>query len=64
MKLLKEKKKSEKAQDINLMTSDSREDEEVEPQNKDKCVFLDDQIEEQKDMSFYRRLNMEVDNKR
>ena len=55
----------EEARGIDLMTSDNEEDEEeIEPENEDDRAFLDDGTEEQKDMSFYRRLNAELDNER
>ena len=47
------------------MASDNEEDEEeIEPENEDDRAFLDDETEEQEDMSFYRRLNVELDNER
>ena len=33
-------------------------------ENKEDCAFLDDEREEQKDVSFYRRLNVEIDQNR
>ena len=47
------------------MASDNEEgEEEIEPENEEDRAFLDDEIQEQEDVSFYRRLNVEVDRER
>ncbi|CAH3138186.1 unnamed protein product [Porites lobata] len=48
------------------MASDNEEDEEeeIEPENEEDRAFLDDEIQEQEDVSFYRRLNVKVDRER
>ena len=47
------------------MASDNEEDEEeIKPENEEDCAFFDDEIQEQEDVSFYRRLNVEVDRER
>ncbi|KAL9978115.1 hypothetical protein ACROYT_G015600 [Oculina patagonica] len=57
--------KEEEARGIDLMASDNEEDEEViESEIEEDCAFVDDEIEEQEDMSFYRRLNVGLDNDR
>ena len=55
----------DQSSDIDLMASDNEEDEEeIEPENEEDRAFLDDEIQEQEDVSFYRRLNVEVDRER
>ena len=50
---------------IDLMTSDDEEDEEeIESENEEDRAFLDDETEEQEEISFYRRLNVQLDTKR
>ena len=46
-----------------MLARDDEEDEEIESENED-CAFLDDETEEQEDISFYRRLNVELDSER
>ena len=47
------------------MASDNEEDEEeIEPENEEDRAFLDDEMQEQEDVSFYRRLNVEVNRER
>ncbi|CAH3135999.1 unnamed protein product [Porites lobata] len=46
-----------------LREQDDEEDEEIESENED-CAFLDDETEEQEDISFYRRLNVELNSER
>ena len=48
---------------IDLLATDDEEDEEIESENEDRA-FLDDETEEQEDISFYRRLNVELDSER
>ena len=44
------------------MASDDEDDEEeIESENEEDRAFLDDEINEQEDISFYRRLNVELD---
>ena len=44
------------------MASDNEEDEEeIEPENEEDRAFLDDEIQEQEDVSFYRRFHVELD---
>ena len=62
-----EKKSEEESEDdsrgIDLLATDDEEDEEIESENEDRA-FLDDETEEQEDISFYRRLNVELDSER
>ena len=46
------------------MTSDDEDEEEIEPENEEDRAFLHDETEEQGDISFYRRLNVELDSER
>ncbi|CAH3185492.1 unnamed protein product [Porites evermanni] len=46
------------------MTSDDEDEEEIEPKNEEDRAFLDDETEEQEDISFYRSLNVELDSER
>ena len=46
-----------------MLARDDEEDEEIESEN-EHCAFLDDETEEQEDISFYRRLNVELDSER
>ena len=39
-------------------------EEEIKPENEEDRAFLDDEVQEQEDVSFYRRLNIEVDRER
>ena len=60
-----EEESEDQSRDIDLMASDNEEDEEeIEPENEEDRAFLDDEIQEQEDVSFYRRLNVEVDRER
>ena len=44
------------------MASDNEEDEEeIEPENEEVRAFLDDEIQEQEDVSFYRRFHVDLD---
>ena len=55
----------DQSRDIDLMASDNEEDEEeIKPENEEDRAFLDDEVQEQEDVSFYRRLNIEVDRER
>ena len=54
-------KKRAKIRDIDLMGSDNEEDEEeIELENEKDRAFLDDEIQEQEDVSFYRRCHVEL----
>ena len=54
-------KKRAKIRDIDLMGSDNEEDEEeIELENEKDRAFLDDEIQEQEDVSFYRRFHVEL----
>ena len=54
-------KKRAKIRDIDLMGSDNEEDEEeIELENEKDCAFLNDEIQEQEDVSFYRRFHVEL----
>ena len=46
------------------MVSDDEEDKEIESENEEDRAFLNDETEEQEDISFYRRLNVELDSER
>ena len=46
---------------IDLMASDDEADEDIEPENEQDCAFLNDEVNEQEDVLFYRRLNVELD---
>ena len=59
-----EEELSDNERDIDLMTSDDEDEEEIEPENEEDRAFLDDETEEQEDISFYRRLNVELDSER
>ena len=59
-----EEELSDNERDIDLMTSDDEDEEEIEPENEKDRAFLDDETEEQEDISFYRRLNVELDSER
>ena len=49
---------------IDLMVSDDEDEEEIEPENEEDRPFLNDETEEQEDISFYRRLYVKLDNDR
>ena len=54
-------KKRAKIRDIDLMGSDNEEDEEeIELENEKDRAFLNDEIQEQEDVSFYRRFHVEL----
>ena len=46
------------------MRSDDEHEKEIEQGNKEDRAFLDDETKEQKDISFYRTLNVERDSER
>ena len=46
-----------------MLARDDEEDEEIESEN-EHCAFVDDETEEQEDISFYRRLNVELNSER
>ena len=46
---------------INLPASDDEEDEEIESENEEHRAFLDNEVQEQEDVSFYRRFHVELD---
>ena len=55
----------EEARSIDLMASDNEEEEEeIVSKSEEDRAFVDDETDEQEDMSFYRRLNVELDNER
>ena len=57
-----EEESEDDSRGIDLMASDNEEDEEeIEPENKEDRAFLDDEIQEQKDVSSYRRFHVELD---
>ena len=57
-----EEESEDQSRDIDLTASDKEEDEEeTEPENKEDRTFLDDEIQEQEDVSFYRRFHVELD---
>ena len=57
-----EKESEDDSRGIDLMASDNEEDEEeIEPENEEDRAFLDDEIQEQKDVSSYRRFHVELD---
>ena len=52
----------DQSRDIDLMASDNEEDEEeIESENEEDRAFLDDATEGQEDMSFYRRIHVDLD---
>ena len=54
-------KKRAKIRDIDLMGSDNEEDEEeIELENEKDRAFLNDEIQEQEDVPFYRRFHVEL----
>ena len=56
-----EEESEDQSRDIDLMGSDNEEDEEeIELENEKDCAFLDDEIQEQEDVSFYRRFHVEL----
>ena len=56
-----EEESEDESRDIDLMASDDEEDEEeIEPDNEKDRAFLEDEVSEN-DPSFYRRLNVELD---
>ena len=59
-----EEELSDNERDIDLMTSDDEDEEEIEPENEEDRAFLHGETEEQEDISFYRRLNVELDSER
>ena len=60
-----EEESEDESRGIDLMASDNEEhEEEIESESKEDRAFLDDETNEQEDMSFYRRLNVELDNER
>ena len=59
-----EEELSDNERDIDLTTSDDEDEEETEPEDEEDRAFLDDETEEQEDISFYRRLNVELDSER
>ena len=57
-----EEESEDQSRDIHLMASDNEEDEEeIEPENEEDRAFLDDEIQEQEDVSFYRGFHVELD---
>ena len=57
-----EEESEDESRGIDLLDSDDEGDEEeIESENEEDCAFLDDEINEQEDVSFYRRLNVELD---
>ena len=57
-----EEESENQSRDIDLMASDNEEDEEeIEPENEQDRAFLDDEIQEQEDVSFYRRFHVALD---
>ena len=57
-----EEESEDQSRDIDLMASDNEEDEEeIEPENEEDRAFLDDEIQEQEDVSFYKRFQVELD---
>ena len=59
-----EEELSDNERDIDLMTSDDEDEEEIEPENEEDRAFLHGETEEHEDISFYRRLNVELDSER
>ena len=56
-----EEESEDQSRDIDLMASDNEEDEEeIELENEKDRAFLDDEIQEQEDVSFYRRFHVEL----
>ena len=54
--------REDQSRDIDLMASDDEEDEEeIESENEEDRAFLDDATEGQEDMSFYRRIHVDLD---
>ena len=62
--LTMEKENEVTIKEIDLMTSDDEDEEVIELENKEDCAFLDDETEEQEEISFYRRLPVELDQNR
>ena len=57
-----EREFEEDTKDIDLMASDNEDDEEeIESENEQNGAFLDDEREEQEDVSFNRRFHVELD---
>ena len=57
-----EEESEDQSRDIDLMVSDNEEDEEeIESENEEDRAFLDDEIQEQEDVSSYRRFHVELD---
>ena len=57
-----EESEDDNERDIDLMASDNEEDEEeIEPEKEEDRAFLDDETQEQEDVSFYRRFHVELD---
>ena len=56
-----EEELSDNERDIDPMTSDDKDEEGIEPENEEDRAFLDDEIQEQEDVSFYRRFHVELD---
>ena len=57
-----EEESEDDSRGIDLMAGDNEEDEEeIEPENEEDRAFLDDEIHEQEDVSFYRRFHVELD---
>ena len=46
---------------IDLLANDDEEDEKIESENEEDRAFLDDEVQEQEDVSFYRRFHLELD---
>ena len=60
MKIVKKRAKIKVETD--LIARDNEEDEEeIESENEEDCAFLDDEIQEQEDISFHRRFHVELD---
>ena len=57
-----EEESEDDSRGIDLMASDNEEDEEeIEPENEEVRTFLGDEIQEQEDVTFYRRFHVELD---
>ena len=56
-----EEESKDDSRGVDLLASDDEEDEEMESENEEDRAFLYDEMQEQEDVSFYRRFHVELD---
>ena len=59
MKIVKKRAKIKVETDL-IVRDNEEDEEEIESENEEDCAFLDDEIQEQEDISFHRRFHVEL----